>query len=98
MKGPLLAFILLFLSPSLFLRAAEIRYEDVVYLDEIRANRIPLKTTRAIALTVSRDQSTVLAYLPEGQKLSLLGFGTKRHYVETQIASGKARGWVDIDA
>ena len=31
-------------------------------------------------------------------KIRVLGFGESRHYVETQISTGKAKGWVDMEA
>lgn len=80
------------------LPSAEIRYDDVVYLDEIHAKPLPLKTTQGVALTLSRDQSTIVAYLPKSQIVWVLGFGDGRDYVETVISTGKAKGWIDVEA
>lgn len=78
--------------------AAEIRFEDVMYLDEIHAKPLPLKVKSRVALTVSRDQSTVMAYLQKDDVVWLIGIGESRHYVEAFIPSGQARGWVDVEA
>ena len=98
MKRPALIFLSLVVASAGALRAAEIRYEDVTYLDQVHAKPLPLKVLRDVKLTVSRDQSTVLAYLEAGQTVWVLGFGDSRYYAETIIATGKARGWVNSDA
>lgn len=98
MKRRLITFSLVCFAVAPVLHAAEIRFKDVIYLDEIHAKPLPLKVKHRVALTVSRDQSTILAMLPPGHTVWLLGFGPTRHYVETDIATGNAKGWVDIEA
>lgn len=102
MKTQAIALALILVSLSVAFAAqpirTETRYDDIVYLDEAKAKPLPLKTIRRVALTVSRDQSTVLAYLAKGETVWVLGFGQGRHYVETMIPTGKARGWIDEEA
>jgi hypothetical protein len=98
MKRPVLIILSCIVASAATLPAAEIRYEDVIYLDQVHAKPLPLKVLRDAKLTVSRDQSTLLAYLEAGQTVWLLGFSDTRYYAETIIPSGKARGWVNIEA
>lgn len=78
--------------------AAEIRYADVLYLDDWKMPALTLKVLRRVPITFSRDQSSVIAYLPKGQSVGVLGFGETRYYADAQIVTGPARGWVDADA
>lgn len=78
--------------------AAEIRYPDVLYLDDAKQPPLTVKTLRRVPITFSRDQSRIIAYLAKGQPVAVLGFGEARYYVEAQIVTGSARGWVDADA
>jgi len=98
MKRALSILLLSGFAAAISLRAAEIRFEDVFYLDEVHAKPLPLKTTKRVKLTVSRDQSTPLAILEPADTVWVLGFAEDRLYVETQITSGKAKGWVDESA
>ncbi|MBI5395584.1 MAG: hypothetical protein HZA91_09845 [Verrucomicrobia bacterium] len=76
----------------------ENRFSDVFYLDEAGLKPIPLKTLRAVALTFSRDQSTILAPLAAGRGVWLIGYAERRYYVSSVITTGAVRGWVDADA
>lgn len=78
--------------------AAEIRYEDVYYLDEWDYPPLHLKTLRRAPITFSRDPRSVIAYLAPGQTVTVVGLGEKLDYVAAQIATGPARGWVDPGA
>ncbi|MCX7824500.1 MAG: hypothetical protein N2689_02975 [Verrucomicrobiae bacterium] len=78
--------------------AGEIRHADVLYLDEAGMKPLVLKTRRPVSLTFSRDQSTILAPLRQGQVVSLLGYAERRYFVEARMVTGPMRGWVDADA
>lgn len=76
----------------------ENRFSDVLYLDEAGLKPILLKMLRNAPLTFSRDQSTILAALPAGHGVWLLGYAEKRYYVSTVITTGAVRGWMDVGA
>lgn len=75
-------------------RAAEIRYDDVLYLDELSQSPLQLKTLQRAPITFSRDPRSVIAYLVHGQTVTVLGLGEGMYYVSAQIVTGPARGWV----
>lgn len=77
---------------------AEIRFNDVLYLDEGQQPAMELKVLRRTPLAFTRDPSSVIAYLAAGQRVQLLGMGDKYHYVLAQIVTGPARGWIEADA
>jgi hypothetical protein len=79
-------------------RAAEIRYDDVLYLDELKQPALEMKVLDRTALLFSRDARSVIAHLAKGQSVTLIGFGEKLHYVAAQIVTGPARGWVAAEA
>jgi hypothetical protein len=80
------------------LSAAEIRYDDVIYLDEWKQPALHLKALHRTPLTFSRDQSSILAYLAPGEVVEIVGLGETQHYVAARIPTGPARGWVDAQA
>ncbi len=80
------------------LPAAEIRYDDVLYLDEAKQPVLRLKALARTPLTSSRDPDSVIAYLAEGQPVEIIGLGEMQHYVAARTATGAARGWVDARA
>jgi hypothetical protein len=78
--------------------AVEIRYPEVLYLDEPGQPPLKLKTLERTPITFSRDARSTMAYLAKGRTVTVVGFGDAMHYVSTQIATGPARGWVDAAA
>ena len=92
------AFTVLYLLCGAALLGAEIRYANVIYLDESKQPAIHLKTLHRTPITVSRDPSSVLAYLAPGEMVEILGLGETQHYVAARVATGAAKGWVDAEA
>jgi hypothetical protein len=86
------------LCGAVALRAVEIRYDDVIYLDEWKQPTLHLKTLYRAPITFTRDQSSVVAYLAPGEVVEILGMGETQHYVAARIATGTARGWVATQA
>jgi hypothetical protein len=78
--------------------AAEIRYDDVIYLDEWKQPAVHLKALHRTPVTFSRDPRSVLAYLAPGEVVEIVGLGEAQHYVTARIATGTTRGWVDAQA
>src|SRR5437867_3336257 len=76
--------------------AAEIRYSDVFYLDEWKQAPLQLKAITRVPIMFSRDQSNVIAHIPKGQVATVIGWTEATYYVIVQIATGPARGWVDV--
>lgn len=89
------ALILVGLGP---VSAAEIRYPDVLYLDELKHAPVELKTIERTPLSFSRDPRSVMAFLAKGQPVTVLGFGETNNYVSCRISTGPAKGWVRADA
>lgn len=77
---------------------AEIRYADVVYLDDIKAPPLQLKVLTRSPLTFSRDSSSLLGHVAAGQVVNVLAIGTGQYYIATRIATGPARGWMQASA
>lgn len=80
------------------LSSAEIRYGDVIYLEEWKQPALHLKVLHRTPITVSRDPSSVVAYLAPGEVVEILGLGETQHYVAARVATGAAKGWVDAQA
>jgi len=80
------------------LPAAEIRYDDVIYLDESKQPALHLKALYRTPITFSRDPRSVRAYLAQGEAVEVVGLSETQHYVTARIATGAARGWVDAKA
>lgn len=78
--------------------AAEIRHDDVLYLDDWKQPPLQLKVLRRAAITFSRDPRSVVAHLAQGQTVHVVGLGERLHYVSARIATGPARGWVEAGA
>jgi hypothetical protein len=78
-------------------RAAEIRYDDVLYLDELKRPPLTLKVLARAPLTFSRDPSSIIAHLARNQPVSVLGITEKHYYVHARIPTGPARGWLRRD-
>jgi hypothetical protein len=79
-------------------RGADIRYSDVMYLDEVDLPPLMLKVVARAPLTFTRDNSSILGYVSPGQVVTVLGVGEQQYYIATRIATGPARGWVRLDA
>jgi len=77
---------------------ADIRYADVVYMDDIKVAPLQLKVLTRTPLTFSRDSSSLLGHVPAGQVVTVLGMGSGQYYISTRIATGPARGWIRSDA
>jgi hypothetical protein len=90
--------VLCLLCVAASLPAAEVRYDDVIYLDEWKQPTVHLKTLYRTPITFSRDPRSVLAYLAQGEVVEVVGLGETQHYVAARIATGAARGWVDAQA
>jgi hypothetical protein len=80
------------------LHAAEIRYDDVIYLDDLNQPPLHLKALRRTPITLSRDPQSVIAYLAPGQSIEVVGLGESQHDVSARTATGLVRGWVDVNA
>ena len=80
------------------LRAEEIRYADVTYLDEWKQPPLHLKVLRRAPLLFSPDSRGVIGFLAPGQSVEVIGLGENQHYVAARVATGPAKGWVDADA
>ena len=80
------------------LLAAEIRYDDVIYLEEWKQPALHLKALYRTPITFSHDPRSVLAYLAPGEVVEIVGLGEAQHYVAARIATGTTRGWVDAQA
>lgn len=79
-------------------QAAEIRYPEVAYLDELGVSPLQLKVRQRTSLSMSRDLSRSIAFLAKGQPVTLVGWAEQMYYVDTRISTGRARGWVRADA
>jgi hypothetical protein len=90
--------VLYLLCGTAVLPAAEIRYDDVIYLDEWKQPTLHLKALQRTPVTFSRDPRSVVAYLAPGEVVEIIGLGEAQHYVAARIATGTARGWVDAQA
>ena len=86
------------LCRATLLPAAEVHYDDIIYLAESKQPAVHLKTLHRTPITVTRDPSSVLAYLAPGEAVEILGLGETQHYVVARIATGAAKGWVDAQA
>jgi hypothetical protein len=79
-------------------RAADIRYSDVMYMDEMNLPPLMLKVRVRAPLMFTRDRSSILGHVSPGQVVTVLGVGETQYYISSQIATGPARGWVRSDA
>jgi hypothetical protein len=79
-------------------RGAEIRYSDVIYLDEVNLPPLQLKALARVPLMFSRDNSSIIGHIAPGQTVTVLGVGASQYYVNVRIATGQARGWLRLDA
>jgi hypothetical protein len=77
------------------LRAAEVRYDDVVYLDDSHELTLHLKVLHRTPINFSRDPQSLNAYLAEGQTVDVIGLGETQYYVSARTATGLTQGWVD---
>ena len=91
-------FVVLWLLCVTALPAAEVRYDDVLYLDEWKQPVLYLRSIYRTPITFSRDPRSVLAYLAPGEAVEVVGLGEGQHYVAARIATGTVRGWVDAKA
>jgi len=80
------------------LLAAEIRPDDVIYLEEWKQPTLHLKALYRTPITFSHDPRSVVAYLAPGEVVEIVGLGEAQHYVAARIATGTTRGWVDAQA
>jgi hypothetical protein len=80
------------------LPAAEIRDDDMIYLDEWKQPALHLKTLYRTPITFSRDRNSALAYLAPGEVVEVVALGETQHYVAARITTGTTRGWVDAQA
>jgi hypothetical protein len=78
--------------------AAEIRYAEVAYLDELGVPPVRLEVLRRTPISLSRDLRSAMAYLPKRQRVRLVGWSRDLFYVEGRIATGPAIGWVSAAA
>ena len=90
--------VLCLLCGAAALPAAEIRYDDVIYLDEWKQPALHLKALYRTPITFSRDPRSILAYLAQGEVVEVVGLGEAQHYVAARIATGAARGWGEAQA
>jgi len=77
------------------LRAAEVRYDDAVYLNDSREPTLHLKVLHRTPITFSRDPQSLNAFLAEGQTVDVIGLAESQYYVSARIATGLTKGWVD---
>jgi hypothetical protein len=80
------------------LLAAEIHYDDVVYLGELKQAAIHLKTVHRTPITSSRDGSGILGYLTPGALVEILELGETQCYVAASVTMHTPKGWVDAQA
>jgi hypothetical protein len=78
-------------------RAAEIRYPEVLYLDEIGQPPLELRVKVRTPILFSRDPRSVIAYLSVGQRVQVLGVGRDVYFAVGRIVTGLAKGWVYKD-
>jgi hypothetical protein len=78
--------------------AAEIRYDDVLYLDKLNESPLRLKTLQRTPITFSRDSRSEMAHLAQSQTVTVVGVAEGKYYVDARIVTGPARGWVAADA
>jgi hypothetical protein len=89
---------LLVLSGAAILQAAEIRYDDVIYLDGLNQPSLHLKALRRTPVMFWRDLDSVIGYLAEHQAVEIIGVGENQHLVSARVATGPVQGWVDAQA
>ena len=80
------------------LHAAEVRYDDVVYLNDWNQPVLHLKSLRRAPVTFSRDPNSVIGYLAKGQVVEINGLGENQHYLAASLPTGLVCGWVEADA
>jgi len=78
--------------------AAEIRYREVAYLDELKLPPVELRVLRRTPISASRDLHSALWNLAKGQPVTLVGVGDGVYYVAARVATGPVQGWVAADA
>lgn len=71
-----------------------LRLEDVIYLDDYLKENIKLKAIHSTRLTFSRDGSSLIGGIHEGQQVRLIGLSGERYLVRAQVSNGHAEGWV----
>jgi hypothetical protein len=79
-------------------RAAQVRYDDVIYLADLNQPPLHLKALRRAPITYSRDPQSVIAYLAPGQSIEVLGLGETEHAVSAPMPMGDVQGWVNVNA
>jgi hypothetical protein len=84
--------------PVMALHAAEVRYDDVVYLNDWNQPVLHLKALRRVPVTFSRDPNSVIGYLAKGQSVEIIGLGENQHCVKASLATGSVSGWVEANA
>ena len=80
------------------LLAAEIRDDDMIYLDEWKQPALHLTALSRTSVTLTRDGQSILGYLTPGEVVEVVALGETQHYVAARIATGATRGWVDAQA
>jgi hypothetical protein len=88
----------IWLGLTLAATAAEIRYQAVAYLDDLKLPPVELKVLRRTPISASRDLQSFLWRLAPGQKVTLLGVGEGVYYVAARVATGPVQGWVETAA
>ncbi len=79
-------------------RGAEIRYDDVIYLDALKLPPLKLKALVRAPITFSRDATSVVGHVSPKQTVNVLGVGEQHHYVSVIAVSGLVRGWIPVSA
>jgi hypothetical protein len=77
------------------LTAAEIRDDDMIYLEP---PALHLKTLNRTPITSTRDRQSKLGYLAAGEVVEVVALGETQDYVVARIAAGVTRGWADAAA
>lgn len=70
------------------------RQEGVVYVEDFLAEPYTLRTLRATPLAFGYDGGSVIDWLVEKQRVTIIGLGSERHLVRAVISNGRAEGWV----
>jgi hypothetical protein len=79
---------------GLFAVSERLRLEGVLYLNDILERPIELRATRATYMTFTRDGTSILGTILEGQKVQVVGLSDYRYLVAGRLRGGVTEGWV----
>jgi hypothetical protein len=88
------ALIILIGMVGLLTATDRLRKEGVLYLDDILEQPVELRAVRATYLTFTRDGTSILGTILEGQKVRVIGLSDYRYLIAGRIRGGVTEGWV----